>query len=52
MSLCEGIYRPGVENLSLHIMSRYIVTFSCIHNVRQKSNGLLILSQLDVVKSL
>lgn len=28
--------------VSFRITSRYIVTFSCIQNVRQKSNGLLI----------
>lgn len=31
-----------LDFLSFRITSRYIVTFSCIQNVRQKSNGLLI----------
>ena len=52
MSLCEDIYGPGQENLSLRITGRYIVTFTCTHNVRQKSKCLLISGQSDGVKSL
>ena len=39
------------ENLSLRITSGYIVTLSCTRNVHQKSNCLLISSQMDGVKS-